>query len=186
MRLAAGWFSLALAIFLALVIQEGIPPIKGLHGARLLLVPMLFCYGALAMPLWATCLMAIFAGFLTDLMYLHVVDGYVEIALGWSIVVFVLFGLLASGFQPAFRRGHWWLHVILGAVCTALFLALQYMMISFRRQSFIFNELVVWRILGPAVAAAALAPLVHLIVSQLAQFVPGNPYELPRDYRQER
>ncbi len=73
------------------------------HGARVFLVPMLFCYGALAMPFWAMLLMAVYTGFLTDLAYLNVTDGHVEIALGWSIVVFVFFGLFAHGLQPAFR-----------------------------------------------------------------------------------
>ena len=49
MKLAVGWISLALAIFVTLIIQEFIPPLRFLHGARVFLVPMLFCYGALAM-----------------------------------------------------------------------------------------------------------------------------------------
>ena len=35
------------AIYLALVAQEFIPPVPFLGGAHLLLVPVLFCYGAL-------------------------------------------------------------------------------------------------------------------------------------------
>ena len=173
MKLAIGWFSLALAIFLALIIQEFIPPLRFLHGARVFLVPMLFCYGALSMPFWAMLLMAIYAGFLTDLAHLNVVNGHVEIALGWSIVVFVFFGLFAHGLQPAFLRGRWWVHVLLSAVCTCVFLALQFVMISFRRQGFFFNEMVAWRILAPGVIAAAIAPFVHLGVVKISPYVHG-------------
>ena len=60
MKLAVAWLSLALAIFLALIIEEFLPPVRFLHGARVFLVPMLFCYGALAMPFWATLLMAVY------------------------------------------------------------------------------------------------------------------------------
>ncbi len=60
----------------------------------------------------------------------------------------MIFGLLAHGFHPAFQRGHWWLHTLIAAVGTSLYLALQYAMISFRREGFVFNELVVWRILA--------------------------------------
>ena len=171
MKLAVGWFSLALAIFLALIIQEFIPPLRALHGARVFLVPMLFCYGALAMPFWAMLLMAIYAGFLTDLAYLNVIDGHVEIALGWSIVVFVFFGLFADGLQPAFVRGRWWAHVSLSAACTCVFLALQFTMICFRRQGIFFNETVAWRIIAPGFIAAALTPLVHLTVVRLSPYV---------------
>ena len=116
MKLAIGWVSAALAVFFALIIQEFIPPVHALHGARVILVPVLFCYAALALPAWAMLLFAVYTGSLTDLMSLQIVDGRVEIALGWSIVFFVVFGLLAHGFQPAFLRGHWWLHLLLGAL----------------------------------------------------------------------
>ena len=174
MRLAIGSAVLALAVFLAYVIQEFIGPVQALHGARVLLVPMLFCYAALSMPTWAMLLAAFYTGFVTDLTYLHIVDGRVEIALGWSIVFFVLFGLLANGFQPAFRRGHWWLHVLLSALGTSAFLALQFVMISFRREGFVFNELVVWRILAPGAIAAVCSPIVHLAVVQASQFLPQD------------
>jgi len=172
MKLALGWFSLALAIFFAPILQEFIPRVAIFEGARVLLVPMLFCYGALAMPLWAVVLLAAFTGFLTDLWYMQFANGQVEIALGWSIVYFVIFGLLAHGFQPAFLRGHWWLHVVLSALGTSTFLALQYVMICFRRQELIFNEHIAWLILGPGLIAAILSPVVHLVASQTAQFFP--------------
>ncbi len=174
MRLAIGGAVLMVAVFFAYVIQEFIGPIHALRGARVLLVPMLFCYAAMVMPTWAMLLAAFYTGFVTDLTYLHVVDGQVEIGLGFSIVFFVLFGLLANGFQPAFRRGHWWLHALLSAVGTAVFLALQFAMISFRREGFVFNELVVWRILAPGLIAAALSPLLHLIIVQASQFLPDD------------
>lgn len=185
MRLAVGSIVLVLAVFFALVIQEFFPPVAMLHGARVLLVPMIFCYAALSMPTWLMVLAAFFTGFLTDLNYLHVVDGQVEIGLGFSIVFFVLFGLLANGFQPAFRRGHWWLHILLSALGTSVFLLLQFAMISFRREGFVFNELVVWRILGPGVIAAILSPVLHLIVVQASQFLPDDIHNLG-GYRNER
>jgi hypothetical protein len=184
MKLAVGWISLALAIFLAVIVQEFIPPMQFLRGARVILVPMLFCYGALAMPFWATLLLAIYTGFVTDLSFLNVVDGHVEIALGWSIVVFVLFGLFAHGLQPAFAGGRWWLHIPLSAICTIIFLSLQFVMICFRRQGIFFNETVAWLIIAPGFFAALLAPLVHLTVIKLAPYVSA-PLRL-QSYRIEQ
>lgn len=185
MRLAIGAATLVLAVFFSYVIQEFIGPIHALHGARVLLVPMLFCYAAMVMPAWAMVLLAFYTGFVTDLAYLHVVDGQVEIGLGFSIVFFVLFGLLANGFQPAFRRGHWWLHVLLSALGTSTFLALQFAMISFRREGFVFNELVVWRVLAPGAIAAVLSPFLHLFIVQASQFLPVDFSQLS-GYRNER
>jgi hypothetical protein len=185
MRLAVGSVLFVLAVFFALILQEFIPPVKALHGARVLLVPMIFCYAAMVMPAWLMLLAALFTGFLTDLNYLHVVDGQVEIGLGFSIVFFVLFGLLANGFQPAFRRGHWWLHILLSALGTSVFLLLQFGMITLRREGFFFNELVAWRILGPGLMAAVLSPLLHLLVVQAGQFLPDDINALG-GYRDER
>lgn len=174
MKLAIGWLSLALAIFVCLVLQEFIPPLHGLNGARVFLIPMLFFYGALAMPLWAMLLLAAYTGLMMDLMYLQVVGRQVEIALGWSIVYFVISGLIAHGFHPAFQRGHWWLHTIIAAIGTSFYLALQYVMISLRREGFFFSEQVVWLILAPGLIAALFAPLVHLVAVQGSHFIPGS------------
>jgi hypothetical protein len=185
MRAAVGSVVLVVGVFFSFIIQEFIPPLQFLHGARVLLVPMLFCYAAMVLPTWLMVLMAFFTGFLTDLNYVHVVDGQVEIGLGFSIVFFVLFGLLANGFQPAFRRGHWWLHIILSALGTSVFLLLQFAMVSLRREGVVFNEMVVWRIVGPGLFAAALSPLLHLIVVQASQFLPDDINNIG-GYRSER
>ncbi len=99
-----GGISFALCIFLALIVQEFIPPMHILLGAHVLLVPTLFCLAAIAYSPWTMLGLAVFTGFILDLMNVHIVAGRVEIALGWSIVYFVLLGLLCHGFQPAFLR----------------------------------------------------------------------------------
>jgi hypothetical protein len=183
MKLATGWVSLAVGIFLALLVQDGIPAISGLNGARVLLVPMLFCYGALAFPTWAMLLLAAYTGFVCDLKYLNVVDHRVEIALGWSMVYFVIFGLVAHGFQPGFQRGHWWLHPLLSAAGTVMYLALQFVMISFRREALVFNEVILWKILGPGLVAAVIAPLFYLAVFQISHLLP---FPREREYANRR
>lgn len=172
MKLLVGFIALVVAVFFALILQEFFSPLRAFHGARILLVPMIFCYFALAAPTWAMLLAAVYTGFLTDLMYLHVVNGQVEIGLGWSMVFFVIFGLFAHGFQPAFRRGHWWLHVVLTAAGTCAFLALQFAMISFRRPGFIINDVAAWRMIAPGLVAALLAPFLHVAVVQCGHFFP--------------
>lgn len=174
MRTLAGSLLLTIAIFLAFRVQEYLPPLEIFRGARILLVPMLFCYGALALPFWVVVLLAVYTGFLTDLTYLHVVDGRVEIALGWSMMYFIFLGMFVHGFEPAFRRGAWWLHPPLSVIGTSLFLALQFAMISFRRSGFEYHEVVLWRTLAPGVMAGLLAPLVHLIAWQGGQFLPAE------------
>ncbi len=163
-----------IAIFFAFIIQERIPPVQDLMGARILFVPLLFCYAALTLPLWATLVLGFYTGLLTDLWYIQAIGGQVEIALGWSIVYFVLFGLLAHGFQPGFERGHWWLHPLLSALGTSVILALQFVMITFRREQLIVNEIVLWRIVAPGIFAAIAALIFVLAARYLEDFLPGN------------
>ena len=174
--------ALVIAIFLAFIVQEFIPPLEVFRDARVLFVPMLFCYGALALPFWAMLLLAVYTGLLSDLAYLNVVGGQVEIAVGWSIFFYVLLGMLVHGFEPAFRRGGWWLHPIFSAVLTSLYLALQFVMISFRRSGFEFHDTILWLILAPGVMAALFAPLIHLIAWQGSQFLPADVHR-GRGYR---
>ncbi len=176
MKTLVGLVVLFLAIFLSFPIQEMIPPIAVLHGARLLLVPALFCYGAVALPTPAMLGLAVFTGLLTDLAYLHVVSGQVEIAVGWSIVFFVILGLVANGLQPAFKRGHWWIPIPVTLVGTSLFLLMQFGMISLRREGFFFNEVVMWRVLGAGFLSAIVALVLHPIAVWSGRFIGDSSF----------
>ena len=67
--------ALFIGVLLAYIIQNFLPPMADLHGAHVLLVPMVFCYAAMILPFPAMLAAAIFTGFLSDLLYLHVVAG---------------------------------------------------------------------------------------------------------------
>jgi hypothetical protein len=179
MKTLSGLGALAFAIFLAFPLQEILPPVSALHGARILLVPALFCYGAVSLPTTAMLALAVLTGLLSDLSYLHVVGGQVEIGMGWSIVFFVIFGLISNGFQPAFQRGQWWIPAPLGMLATSLFLLLQFGMITLRRGGFEFNEVAAWRILGPGLMAGAVAPFIHLFAIWGGSFF-GTPVKRHR------
>lgn len=156
------FLTLAAAIFLTFPIQEWIPPLEVFHGARVLLFPALFCYGALALPFAAMIALAVLTGLLNDLYCLSIVSGQVEIAVGWSIAYFVVIGCFVNGFQPAFLRGHWWLTIPLSLLSTSLLLAFQFLMLNFRREGFLVNEVAAWRILGSGLMAGLIAPFIHL------------------------
>lgn len=173
MRAVAAFLVLMLAIFLAFTVQEWLPGVRSFLGARILFVPTLFCFGALTFPFPAMIALAIYTGILTDLAYLNVAGGQVEIALGWSIVYFVTIGILIRGFQPAYARGHWWILIPVSIVGTSAFLALQFAMISLRREGFVFNEVVFWRVVGAGLIAGVFAPLVSLVGWQATRWLQG-------------
>lgn len=174
MKVTAGLLATVIGVFAALLIQQALPSIGVLGGARWVLVPTIFCLAAMSLPFPAMLAAALVTGFFSDLAYLHVVGGRVEIALGCSIIYFVIFGSLSNGFRPSLLRGHWWPLVPMAAVGTAGFLLMQFAMISLRRESLELVPAVAWRILVPGVLAAGMAPLLYLAVRPFAALFPPD------------
>ncbi|PWU06221.1 MAG: hypothetical protein C5B47_07815 [Verrucomicrobia bacterium] len=172
---------LAVAILIVLVIQDFLPPLSGFKNAQILLVPVVFTYGALALPFPGMLALAVFAGLITDLSIIQIVHDKVEIQLGSSIVIYAILGSIIQGVRTAFLKGAWWLHPPLSALCTLLLLTLQYLMIMFRRQSIVFNEAVLWKILVPTVIAFLISPLFEALFVFIERILP-NPHRSSRGY----
>lgn len=166
---------LVVGLFLSLVIQYFIPPIPWVHDARLLLLPVIFFYCALAVPFWGMLIYAFITGFIWDAMTVQVVDSAVEISLGWSIIVYAVLGAIMNGFRPWFLRGRWEVHCLLSGICTALIVFIEYLMITFRRSGFEFPTVVWWRIGGAGILAAAMSPIVFFILNWIGEKVGFNP-----------
>lgn len=172
MKTALMFLILVASTFLAVPIQDLLPPLVDLKNTQILLVPIIFSYGALILPYPAMLALAVIAGFLTDLSVLQIVDGKVEIALGWSIVIYTVLGSLMQGVRKAFFEGAWWIHPPLSALCTFTLLTLQYLMITLRRESIIFNETVLWKILAPTVLTFLISPMIEALFLFIERSLP--------------
>jgi len=172
MKAATGLAAACTGVFLALLLQQALPAVHVLHGARFVFVPLIFCMAAMALPFPLMLAAAFFTGFLCDLMYLHVVGGRVEIALGCSIVFFVIYGSIANGLRPGYLQGHWWPLIPLAGGGTAAYLLMQFAMISLRREGFEFDAALVWRVLAPGCIASVFAPILYAAVKPFASMLP--------------
>jgi len=165
-------------MFGSLVIQHFIPPLPGpwFEGARILLMPLVMFYGALAMPYPAMLALTFIAGFMWDALNTQIVtlnvdmitQPAVEISLGWSIVLYAVLGSIMNGLRPLFRRGRWEIHCLLSGVFTSLIVLLEYLMITFRRGNPLFPDLIWERVLGAGVMAALLAPIIFFSLNSVA------------------
>lgn len=166
-----------ISMFLALMVQELIPALPWLfQGARILILPVVFFYGALAFPYVPMLGLAFVAGLMWDALHVQVIDGNVEISLGWSIILYAALGAIMSGFRPLFQRGFGVLiHAVLSGLFVPLLVLAEYLMITFRRGDFLFPPLIWWRIGGAGVLAIAMAPFVYLTF----QFVNGLVGQTP-------
>jgi hypothetical protein len=162
------------AVYAGLIAQEFIPPMAFLGGAHLLLVPIVFSYGALWLSFPAMLVLALFTGLLSDLAFLHVVGDRVEIGLGWSMMFYVLVGTALQPLRPLLLGGRWEVHCLASGAVTLVLLLSQYAMVCLRRGSFLFDWTVFWHIAGPAAAALLLAPAAYFIFSLLPAGAPGR------------
>ena len=103
--------------------------------------------------------LALYAGVLLDALTVQVIGGKVEISAGSSILLYGVLAGIMHGLRPLFARGHWEVHCILSGICTSLIVLTQYLMITFRRGSLVFNREIWWQIGGPGLIAMAMAPI---------------------------
>ncbi len=180
MKNAALALILLLSIFLALMVQEFLPPIDGPGGVRLQFVPLLFCLGALGLPYPWMLLLALGGGFLLDLMSLQFHENQPEIGLSTGIFFFLLVGAICQGLRPMFLRGQWWLLGVMTGVATAAWPALQFFLISLRRLEeggWQWHEEVLWKIFLPAVIAVIVSPALFFLVRLIAGPFPYRSRE---------
>jgi len=180
---------LLLAAFGALVIQFFIPALPFLSGARVSLLPLVFFFGALALPFSGMLALAFACGLMWDALTVQVLEigtghnsaSVVEIGLGFSVVLYAMLGALMSGLRPLFQRGRWEIHCLMSGLCTSLIVLAEFLMLSVRRAAlygvpFEFSRDIWWRIGGPGLVALVLAPLVFFFLKSMAALVGYNPY----------
>jgi hypothetical protein len=163
---------LLVAMFFSLVVQHYIGPLPSV-GARVMLMPIVMFYGALALPTWGMLGLAFAGGMMWDALHVRMIDGEVEIGLGSSIVLYATLGALMSGFRPLFQRGRWEIHCILSGICTSAIVLAEYLMLSIRRQPiyFHFDQEIWWRIGGAGISALFLSPFFFFGFNYIAYLV---------------
>src|SRR4030081_938543 len=97
--------------------------------------------------------LAFFAGLLLDALTVQVVGQRVEISLGWSILLYAVLAGIMHGLRPLFVRGRWEVHCVVAGICTSAIILAQYLMITFRRGTFLFTREVWWQIGAPGLIA---------------------------------
>ena len=179
---------LVVSMFLGLVVQHFIPPLAP-YGVRVLLMPIIMFYGALALPLPGMLALAFCGGLMWDALHGQTqidLKGELnaEVALGWSIALYAILGALMNGFSPLFQRGRWEIHCLLSGVCTSVIVFAEYLMRTFRQGwdtdlpepvMFIFNQEVWWRIGGAGLIAVLLSPFFFFALNYIAFLVGQDP-----------
>ncbi len=169
------FFILLALVVIAQVAEFYIPPIEWMCNAHIYIAPVIVFYGAMALPFPLMLALALFAGMLLDALTVQVIGTKVEISMGWSILLYAVLAGIMHGLRPLFVRGRWEVHCILSGVCTSTIILAQYLMITFRRGSVVFNREVWWQIGGPGLIAMLMAPVIFWSLQWVAR-ITRYPY----------
>ena len=173
--------AMLIVIAIGIVVERKLSPMPLITGALVLVFGglTLWLSNDIFIKIKPTILYAMFAGILLDALTVQVIDGRVEISLGWSILLYAVLAGIMHGLRPLFIRGRWEVHCIMTGICTSLIVLAQYLMITFRRGSLLFSEQVWWQIGGPGLVAMLMAPIIFLFLQWLGHatafpYLPGK------------
>jgi hypothetical protein len=175
------FFILLVLVVLAQIAEFFIPPLDWMYHAHIYIAPVLVFYGAMALPFPLMLGMALFAGILLDALTVQVIGAKVEISLGSSILIYAVLAGIMHGLRPLFIRGRWEVHCLLTGICTSAIILAQYLMITFRRGTFMFTREVWWQIGGPGLMAMLMAPVIFWMLNWVAR-VTRYPYLPERSF----
>jgi len=173
---------LLVLLVIAQIAEFFIPPLDWMYHAHIYITPVLVFYGAMALPFPLMLGLALFAGVLLDALTVQVIGSKVEISLGWSILLYAVLAGIMHGLRPLFVRGRWEVHCLLTGICTSAIILAQYLMITFRRGTFMFTKEVWWQIGGPGLMAMLMAPVIFWILNWIARmtrypYLPERSFE---------
>ena len=165
-------------MFLALVVQHFVGEVPA-FGGHILLMPVLFFYGAAALPLWGMLALSIIAGVMWDSVIVQFVNNRQEIAFGWSVLLYAGLGAVMNGLRPLFQRGFWPVHCVVAGLLTSLSVLMEYLIITFRREPLIllFPKEIWLRILGSGIGVIAIALPVFFILNLVASWAGYSKQE---------
>lgn len=169
--------SVILLTLAACMVQQFLPAIYGLHGARVLILPLVFLCAAVSVDFATMLLLAFICGFLWDAQHAlgphggdpEVYTNPVEsLRFGYSIILYALMGLLMQGIQPLFRKGKWHISSLLAGIAIFLYLFAEYLLINFVRGDFVFPPTAFYRIYLTSALTMLFSPLIFWLIFQLA------------------
>lgn len=165
-------------MFVALIVQQLIPPFDWAHGAFVFIVAAAFFCSAISVPFPVMLGLAFFTGIIWDGLTVVIPPGgeisnpqaaLKDIKFGSSIVLFGVLGGLMQGLRPLFRRGRWELPIIMTGVGTFLFLLIQYLLVNFSLGGLVFPARVWYKILTTSLLCMLISPLLFFTLHKLAQ-----------------
>lgn len=166
MRTALLFLIVLILLPLSAVLQDqlpGIPPAQ----ERIQLLPVLFCFGVLALPLLPALFFALSVAVVQGLMLTQFQSGQQEFGLALPVVFFLGWAIILQMASEATRGMRWELHALGSAAVTLTLLGGEFLALCAKRGGFPLDTTVMLRTTVPAAAALLLAPLLYVALRTL-------------------
>lgn len=169
--------SIILLILAACMVQQFLPAIGALYGARVLIVPLVFLCSAVCVDFATMLMLAFMCGFLWDAQHTLGIQGgdpdvyanpVESLRFGYSIILYALMGLLMQLIQPLFRKAKWHISSILAGIAIFSYLFTEYLLLNFVRGDFTFPPNILYRIYLTSALTMLFSPLIFWIIDELA------------------
>ncbi len=166
-----------LLVLASFVVQQFLPAFTGLHNSRILLVQLMFLCASVTVGQPTMLLLAFVCGFLWDAqctlgshggdpeIYSQPVE---SLRFGYSIVLFGGMGFLMQGIQPLFKQGKWYFSALLSGISILLYLAAEYLIITFVRGNFTFAGATALQMAYTALLTMLFSPLIFWMLFGIA------------------
>jgi hypothetical protein len=157
---------LLLLLPFALALQDLLPRLPP-SQERVQLLPVLFCFGVLALPLVPALFFALAAAVVQALAILQIQSGQAEFGLTEPIVFFLSWAIVLQMASEITHGMRWELHALGSFLVTLTLLGSEFLMLCIKRGGLPVDGTVLLRIGIPAAASLLLAPLLYLALGSL-------------------
>jgi hypothetical protein len=170
--------STVVLLLIAFLVQQFVPAFTGLSHARILVVQLVFLCCAVTVTTPTMLLLAFVGGILWDAhCYLAPIIADPEVysqpveslRFGYSILLFGVAGFLMQGLNPIFRQGKWHFSAILSGIAIFLYLAAEFILISFIRGEFTISRSILRLMFYTSALTLCVSPLIFWILYQIAK-----------------
>jgi hypothetical protein len=148
------------------VIQDLLPALPP-SQERIQLLPVLFCFGVLALPTVPSLFFALATAVFHGLLTLQIQSGQAESGLLGPVVFFLGWGIILRVAGESTQGMRWELHALGSALVTLTLLAGEFLILCAKRGGCPVDATVLFRIAVPAGVSLLLAPFFYLLLGLL-------------------
>ncbi len=154
----------------------GIPPSQ----ERIQLLPVVFCFGVLALPLVRALFFALAAALVQGLSLIQIQSGQAEFGLTLAVVFFLSWAIALQMTSEVTHGMRWEVHALGSGLVTLSLLSGEFLVLCIKRGGMPVDLTVLYRIAVPSAAAVLVSPPLYFALRNLVPLASGDAEAAPK------